>query len=75
MMINNTLQNRLLDELVKDHVPVTVYPANDLEIRGVLLAHDDCVVLFAENCQHRIIYKHAISRIYPIKGLQSWREE
>ena len=61
----------IMEELVKDKVPVTVYLNNGFQFRGVITKYDLLVIaLFCDDIQ-RVIYKHSISSIEPIKALKS----
>lgn len=70
-MTDNTLQNKLLDELINDRILVTVFMMNGFQTRGILLAYDDTVIAFSQDGKQQIFYKHAISAIAPMRSLRS----
>jgi len=62
------LQDIFLNQVRKEHVPVTVYLINGFQLKGTVKGFDNfTVVLESENKQQLLIYKHAISTISPQK--------
>lgn len=75
MHISTGLQDELLDEIVNDKVPVTVFLMSGFQIRGSILDHDDAVVVLDVEGRQQIVYKHAISTIIPIHPLKALKEK
>ena len=71
MHICTALQDELLDEIVSEKVPVTVFLMNGFQIRGLLLDHDDAVVVLEVESRQQIVYKHAVSTITPLRSLKA----
>lgn len=71
MHISTALQEDLLNEIVDEKVPVTVYLMNGFQIRGMIADHDDAVVVLETEGRQQIVYKHAISTITPIRPLKA----
>ena len=65
------LQNTILNELITEKVPVTLYLMNGFQQRGVIVDCDDSVIVMVTDARQHIFYKHAISTIAPIRLLKS----
>lgn len=75
MHISTGLQDELLDEIINEKVPVTVFLMSGFQIRGSILDHDDAVVVLDVEGRQQIVYKHAISTIIPIHPLKALKEK
>ena len=71
MHISTALQDDLLNEIVDEKVPVTIFLMSGFQIRGTVLDHDDAVVVLDVDGRQQIVYKHALSTIIPIRPLKS----
>lgn len=71
MHISTALQEDLLNEIVDEKVPVTVFLMSGFQIRGTIQDHDDAVVVLDVDGRQQIVYKHAISTIIPIRPLKA----
>lgn len=71
MHISTALQDNLLNEIVDEKVPVTIFLMSGFQIRGTVLDHDDAVVVLDVDGRQQIVYKHALSTIIPIRPLKS----
>jgi host factor-I protein len=65
------LEAAILNELVRDKVPVTVTLINGTEFQGVVVRYDVLVVALATEGKQQIIYKHSIASITPQSTLKS----
>ncbi len=65
------LQDAILKEVMRDHVPVTLFLMNGFQLRGVITGYDSFVVVLVSDGKQQMIYKHAISTLAPMKTLQS----
>lgn len=63
------LQNTFLNDVRKNHVPVTVFLTNGFQLRGLIKAFDNFTVLLESEGQQHLIYKHAISTFVPAKPM------
>ena len=63
-----SLQDSFLNQLRKERVPVVVYLANGVRLKGIVKGFDNFVILLKES-NEQLIYKHAISTIIPEKSL------
>lgn len=75
MHVSTALQDELLDEIVDDKVPVTVFLMNGFQIRGTVADHDDAIVVLETEGKQQIVYKHAISTIIPFRSLKGLKEK
>lgn len=66
-----TLQEAILNEVRRDHVPVTLFLMNGFQLRGVITGFDSFVVVLVTDGRQQMIYKHAISTLAPVKPLKS----
>lgn len=75
MHISTALQDDLLNEIVDEKVPVTVFLMNGFQIRGIVADHDDAIVVLETEGKQQIVYKHAISTIIPFRPLKGLKEK
>lgn len=66
-----TLQEAILNEVRRDHIPVTLFLMNGFQLRGVITGFDSFVVVLVTDGRQQMIYKHAISTLAPVKPLKS----
>ena len=65
------LEAAIMNELVRDKVPVTITLINGTEFQGVVARYDVLVVVLATESKQQIIYKHSIASITPQSTLKS----
>ena len=58
------LQDPFLNQLRKEHVPVSIYLVNGIKLQGQIESFDQYVVLL-RNTVTQMVYKHAISTVVP----------
>lgn len=75
MHISTALQDDLLNEIADDKIPTTVFLMNGFQIRGLIVDHDDAVVVMDVDGRQQIVYKHAISTIIPIRSLKALKDK
>jgi RNA chaperone Hfq len=71
---DNELQDRYIDTLIEDQIPVVISLANFVEVEGLVLAHDKSVVLLRNlrwRSRQRLIYKSTIAVIAPIPAVSN----
>ena len=61
---SQSLQDPFLNQLRREHVPVSVYLVNGIKLQGQIESFDQYVVLL-RNTVTQMVYKHAISTIVP----------
>ena len=65
------LQEAILKECRKEHVPITLFLMNGFQLRGIITGYDSFVVVLVTDGKQQMIYKHAISTIAPMKPLKA----
>jgi len=65
------LQEAILKECRRDHVPVTMFLMNGFQLRGFITGFDSFVVVLVSDGKQQMIYKHAISTLAPMKPLKA----
>ena len=68
------LQDPFLNELRKEHIPVSIYLVNGIKLQGNIESFDQYVVLL-RNTVTQMVYKHAISTIVPARAIDFRIEE
>ena len=66
-----TLQDAILDEVIRDKVPLTLFLMNGFQLRGTITGFDSFVVVLVSDGKQQMIYKHAISTLVPIRSLKA----
>ena len=65
------LQDSILKEVLREHVPLTLFLMNGFQLRGVITGFDSFVVVLVSEGRQQMIYKHAISTLAPMKPLKA----
>ena len=65
------LEAAIMNELVRDQVPVTVFLTNGFQLQGVIARYDVLVIVLINDAGQNIIYKHSISSMTPQSALKS----
>ena len=65
------LQEAILEEVIRDRVPVTLFLMNGFQLRGTITGYDSFVVVLNTDGKQQMIYKHAISTLAPMKPLKA----
>ena len=71
MSETTNLQEAILNEVRREHVPVTLFLMNGFQLRGVITGFDNFVVVLVTDGKQQMIYKHAISTLAPIRPLKA----
>lgn len=66
---NINLQDVFLNQVRKEHIPVTVYLTNGFQIRGMVKGFDNFTVVLDSEGKQQLVYKHAISTVSPMKAV------
>lgn len=61
------LQDIFLNQVRKDHVPITIFLVNGFQIKGMVKGFDSYIIVIESDGKQQMIYKHAISTILPSK--------
>ena len=65
------LQDAILREVRREHIPVTLFLMNGFQLRGTITGFDSFVVVLVTDGKQQMIYKHAISTLAPMKPLKA----
>jgi host factor-I protein len=58
-------QDIFLNQVRKDHVPVTIHLINGFQIRGMIKGFDNYVLIVESEGKQMMLYKQAVSTITP----------
>ncbi|MBZ4646550.1 MAG: host factor-I protein [Petroclostridium sp.] len=61
------LQDVFLNQVRKEHIPVTIYLTNGFQLKGMVKGFDNFTVVLDTDGKQQLVYKHAISTIIPAK--------
>lgn len=66
------LQDLFLNSARKEKVAVTIFLVNGVQVKGCVKGFDSYVILLeGDNNKQNLIYKHAVSTIYPSKAFST----
>lgn len=68
------LQDLFLNEIRKEHIPVTVFLVNGFQLRGIVTGFDSFMVAVDSEGRQQMVYKHAISTIVPARNIDLWMQ-
>ena len=71
MAENYNLQDAILKEALREHVPLTMFLMNGFQLRGVITGFDSFVVVLVSDGRQQMIYKHAISTLAPMRPFKA----
>ena len=61
------LQDVFLNQVRKEHIPVTIYLTNGFQLKGMVKGFDNFTVVLDSEGKQQLVYKHAISTVSPMK--------
>ena len=61
----HNLQDVFLNQVRKQHVPVTIFLVNGVKLQGIITWFDNYSMLLKRDGHIQLIYKHAVSTIMP----------
>jgi len=67
-------QDLILSGIRRESTPVTIYLTSGFQIRGILKAFDNYVIVVETDGKQQMVYKHAISTIVPLKPVVNLSE-
>ena len=70
MANTETLQDLILNEVRKEHTPVTMFLMNGFQMKGVVTGFDNFIVVLSSEGKQQMIYKHAISTVIPLQPVR-----
>lgn len=75
MHISTALQDEMLEEIINERVPVTIFLMNGFQLRGMVIDHDDAGIALETEGKQQFLYKHAISTIAPMRPIKSLKNK
>lgn len=69
MSKSQNLQDTFLNNLRKEHTPVSIFLVNGIKLQGKVDSFDQYVIML-KNTVSQMVYKHAISTIVPGKPVK-----
>ena len=70
MANTENLQDLILNEVRKEHTPVTLFLMNGFQLKGIVTGFDSFIVVLSSEGRQQMIYKHAISTLVPIQPIR-----
>ena len=67
MANTENLQDLILNEVRKEHMPVTLFLMNGFQLKGIVTGFDSFTVILSSEGRQQMIYKHAISTLVPLQ--------
>ena len=71
MANTDNLQDLILNEVRKEHMPVTLFLMNGFQMKGIITGFDHFIVVLQSEGKQQMIYKHAISTLVPAQPVKS----
>ena len=65
MANTENLQDLILNEVRREHMPVTLFLMNGFQLKGIVTGFDSFTVILSSEGRQQMIYKHAISTVAP----------
>lgn len=63
------LQDVFLNQVRKEHVPITIYLVNGYQLKGYVKGFDNYTIVMEMDGKQQLVYKHAVSTITPLKAV------
>ena len=67
MANTENLQDLILNEVRREHMPVTLFLMTGFQLKGIVTGFDSFTVILSSEGRQQMIYKHAISTLVPLQ--------
>ena len=67
MANTENLQDLILNEVRREHMPVTLFLMNGFQLKCIVTGFDSFTVILSSEGRQQMIYKHAISTLVPLQ--------
>ncbi|OGO78321.1 MAG: RNA chaperone Hfq [Clostridiales bacterium GWB2_37_7] len=67
--VNINLQDVFLNQVRKEHIPITIFLVNGFQLKGLVKGFDNYTIVLDVDGKQQLVYKHAVSTISPIKPI------
>ena len=65
--MSKNYQDTILSAVRRENIPVTVFLTSGFQLRGLIRAFDNYVIVLDTDGKQQMVYKHAISTIAPAR--------
>lgn len=65
------LQDAFLNQCRKENIPVTIFLVNGFKLKGMVRGFDNFTVILESEGRQKMVYKHAVSTIEPLKTVST----
>lgn len=65
------LQDAFLNQCRKENIPVTIFLINGFQLKGLVRGFDNFTVILESDGKQKMVYKHAISTVEPLKTVST----
>ena len=69
-----TMQDTFLDHVREQKTPLTIFLVNGIKLQGVVASFDSFSILLVRDGWSQLIFKHAISTIFPVHPIKLYGE-
>lgn len=70
MKTATNLQDVFLNQVRKDHTPITIFLVNGYQLRGLVRGFDNYIIILDSDGKQQMVYKHAVSTISPLNPVR-----
>ena len=70
-MNERLLEAAIMNELVRNQVPVKLFLMNGFQLQGTIVKFDRLVIVLMSDDNQQLLYKHSIASITPQRALKS----
>lgn len=63
-----SLQNRFLDQLILEEVPVSIFLVSGIKLHGMIDGYDEQVLMLKSSLT-QMVFKHAVSTVVPSRAV------
>ena len=67
--VNINLQDVFLNQVRKEHTPITIFLVNGFQLKGMVKGFDNYTIVLDTEGKQQLVYKHAVSTIIPVKSI------
>ncbi len=67
--VSINLQDVFLNQVRKEHTPITIYLVNGFQLKGMVKGFDNYTIVLDSDGKQQLVYKHAVSTIMPLKPI------
>lgn len=65
--MSKNYQDTILSTVRRENIPVTIFLVSGFQIRGMVRAFDNYVIVVDSEGKQQMVYKHAVSTVMPAR--------